>query len=195
MNFLLKKCQTCLNCTSIFLIKLKKSKLNRFRVETRILSSEAKPQKHRPSLKTNTREGNQSGRNSSGRTPKKLPPATTFLPSPIIKTKNMTEEGKTKGIAFPGDHQPSAPPQPHPAYYYGTFQGVANHQPPYPPPPPTYQPSVGFPQPSPPANIHNHIHHPYYPHGYQTVPGTFVYLISLIMRFTISHLFPSSQFS
>ncbi|KAL7592122.1 hypothetical protein Lser_V15G32659 [Lactuca serriola] len=86
----------------------------------------------------------------------------------------MTEEGKTKGIAFPGDHQPSAPPQPHPAYYYGTFQGVANHQPPYPPPPPTYQPSVGFPQPSPPANIHNHIHHPYYPHGYQTVPGIVV---------------------
>ncbi|KAI3709875.1 hypothetical protein L2E82_39643 [Cichorium intybus] len=84
----------------------------------------------------------------------------------------MTEEEKSRGIVFPGDHQPSAPSQPHPSYYYGTFQGVANHQQPYPPPPPTYQPPVGFPQPSPPPNIH--IHHPYYAHGYQTVPGIVV---------------------
>ncbi|KAK1422827.1 hypothetical protein QVD17_18116 [Tagetes erecta] len=82
----------------------------------------------------------------------------------------MTEEGKTRGVVFSGDQQPSAPPQPSPSYYYGTFQGVANH-PPYPPPPPTYQPSVGFPQPVPPP-YNARINHPqYYAHGYQTVPG------------------------
>ncbi|KVH89293.1 60S ribosomal protein L18a-like protein [Cynara cardunculus var. scolymus] len=80
----------------------------------------------------------------------------------------MTEEGKSRGVAFTVGQQPSAPPQPQPPYYYGTFQGVVNHQQPYPPPPPTYQPSLGFPQPSPPTNIHIN---PYYAHGYQTVPG------------------------
>ncbi|KAI3824627.1 hypothetical protein L1987_06091 [Smallanthus sonchifolius] len=75
----------------------------------------------------------------------------------------MSEEGKSRGVVFPADQQPSAPPQPSPSYYYGTFQGVANHQP-YPPPPATYQPSVGLPQPAPPHNVR-------YIHGYQTVPG------------------------
>ncbi|KAK9064357.1 hypothetical protein SSX86_015739 [Deinandra increscens subsp. villosa] len=82
----------------------------------------------------------------------------------------MSEEGKSRGVVFPGDQHPSAPPQHPPPYYYGTFQGVANHHhhQPY-PPPPTHQPSVGFPQPTPPHNVRNNP--PYYIHGYQTVPG------------------------
>ncbi|XP_071740683.1 uncharacterized protein [Rutidosis leptorrhynchoides] len=80
----------------------------------------------------------------------------------------MTEEGKNRAVAYSGDQHPSAPPQPPPPYnYYGTFQGVANYpqpqQPYHPPPPPP--PALGFPQPSPPHT------HPYYSHGYQTVPG------------------------
>ncbi|KAI3741503.1 hypothetical protein L1987_59177 [Smallanthus sonchifolius] len=80
----------------------------------------------------------------------------------------MSEERKSREVFFSEDQQPSAPPQPPPSYYYGTFQGVANHQP-YPPPPTTYQPSVGLPQPTPPQNVRTNP--PYYAHGYQTVPG------------------------
>ncbi|KAI3888626.1 hypothetical protein MKW92_004791 [Papaver armeniacum] len=69
------------------------------------------------------------------------------------------EEGKSKGIysGGSGDQQspPSAPPQ------YGTFQGL----------PPSYpqQPSIGYPQPVPPPGLTGAS--PYYPHGYQGIPG------------------------
>ncbi|KAK4804817.1 hypothetical protein SAY86_004634 [Trapa natans] len=54
---------------------------------------------------------------------------------------------------------------------YGTFQGVANYPPPYPPSQPT--PVIGFPQPiAPPGADPSAPSHPhYYPHGYQTVTG------------------------
>lgn len=85
------------------------------------------------------------------------------------------EDGKSRGVAFPGgpSEEASAPPPPQPQpYYYGTFQGVVNSQPP--------QPVIGFPQPMPPPAVHGNPHH-YYSHGYQTVPGkshtfTFIYL-------------------
>ncbi|KAJ0693289.1 hypothetical protein HanPI659440_Chr15g0595491 [Helianthus annuus] len=70
----------------------------------------------------------------------------------------MTQEGKSRGVLYPGE-------QPPPSYYYGTFQGVANHPPP--PAPVTYQPSVGLPQPVPPP----HIVRIDYSHSYQTAPG------------------------
>lgn len=74
----------------------------------------------------------------------------------------MSEEGKSRGVTFAGESvNPSAPPQP---YYYGTFQGVANYQPPSP-----QQPSIGFPQPVPPPGSHGNPQ--YYSHAYQTVPG------------------------
>lgn len=59
------------------------------------------------------------------------------------------------------DHPPPPP--------YGTFQGVANHPPP---------PAMGFPQPVPPPGVsgapppQSH----YYAHGYQAVPGIYIYL-------------------
>jgi len=68
----------------------------------------------------------------------------------------MSEEsGKSRG-----GEQPQAPPPP---YYYGTFQGVANYN----PPPP--HPVVGLPQPAPPVGAS--VNQPYYSLGYQTVPG------------------------
>lgn len=77
----------------------------------------------------------------------------------------MSEDGKSRGVAPYGgpSEQPSAPPTAPPPYYYGTFQGVINSQ----PPPP--QPVIGFPQPVPPPGVPGNAH--YYSHGYQTVPG------------------------
>ncbi|XP_073056129.1 large ribosomal subunit protein eL20z-like [Primulina eburnea] len=74
----------------------------------------------------------------------------------------MSEQGgeKSKG------HNPSAPPPPPPNYYYGTFQGVANYQ----PPPPSSQPVIGFPQPTHPPGFSGGPPQ-YYHHGYQIVPG------------------------
>ncbi|KAL6992270.1 hypothetical protein U1Q18_010379 [Sarracenia purpurea var. burkii] len=71
------------------------------------------------------------------------------------------EDGKSRGIAAGAgsEHQPAPPPQ----NYYGTFQGVANYQP---PPPPLV---IGFPQPAPPPG--SSVNPPYYSLGYQTVPG------------------------
>lgn len=77
----------------------------------------------------------------------------------------MSEDGKSRGVVYPGDQQQSM--------YYGTFQGVANH----PPPPVAYQPSVGLPQPTPPPHIVNI----QYAHGYQTVPGTITLLINCLV--------------
>uniref|UniRef100_A0A7N0VH66 60S ribosomal protein L18a-like protein n=1 Tax=Kalanchoe fedtschenkoi TaxID=63787 RepID=A0A7N0VH66_KALFE len=68
------------------------------------------------------------------------------------------DEGKSGG--FSGDQQSQ--------FHYGTFQGVANYQPPYPvqphynlPPPPLV---AGFPQPVPPPGLSA------YSYGYQSVP-------------------------
>ncbi|KAJ1434227.1 putative 60S ribosomal protein L18a-like protein [Sesbania bispinosa] len=81
----------------------------------------------------------------------------------------MTEEDKPR--AFSGDHHHHPPPQPQPfpAAQYGTFQGVSN----YPPPPPDPHPAIGFPHPVPPPGAVDPSAPPppYYPHGYQAVPG------------------------
>lgn len=81
----------------------------------------------------------------------------------------MTEEDKPR--AFSGDHHHPPPPQPQPfpAAQYGTFQGVSN----YPPPRPGPYPAIGFPQPVPPPGVGDPsaAPSPYYPHGYQAVPG------------------------
>lgn len=80
----------------------------------------------------------------------------------------MTEEDKPR--AFSGDHHHPPPPQPQPfpAAQYGTFQGVSN----YPPPRPGPYPAIGFPQPVPPPGVDpSAAPSPYYPHGYQAVPG------------------------
>ncbi|KAK4347355.1 hypothetical protein RND71_033694 [Anisodus tanguticus] len=73
----------------------------------------------------------------------------------------MTEEGgKNRASPATGEPLPAN-------YYYGTFQGVANHPP---PPPSQSQPVVGFPQPIPPPGASGAPPH-YYPHGYQTTHG------------------------
>ncbi|XP_041023994.1 60S ribosomal protein L18a isoform X2 [Juglans microcarpa x Juglans regia] len=74
----------------------------------------------------------------------------------------MSEDGKARGLI---DDQQSQ-------FHYGTFQGVANYNPPAPQPLP--HPVVGFPQPVPPPGFtvdsrYNHQHHHHY--GYQTVQG------------------------
>ncbi|XP_031474400.1 60S ribosomal protein L18a-like protein [Nymphaea colorata] len=60
------------------------------------------------------------------------------------------------------------PPPPPPPPYYGTFQGVPpyGHGQPY----AHGQPAIGFPQPVPPPGSVPSAP-PYFPHGYQTVPG------------------------
>ncbi|CAL0310219.1 unnamed protein product [Lupinus luteus] len=87
----------------------------------------------------------------------------------------MTEKDKPTSLS--GDHHhhhhhqppPSSQPQTYPPPQYGTFQGVSN----YPPPPPELNPAIGFPHPAPPpgATEYSDPPPPYYPHGYQAVPG------------------------
>ncbi|KAK4361325.1 hypothetical protein RND71_020277 [Anisodus tanguticus] len=70
----------------------------------------------------------------------------------------MSEEGgKNRASPATGEPLPAN-------YYYGTFQGVANH------PPPLSQPVFGIPQPIPPPGASGAPSH-YYPHGYQTAHG------------------------
>uniref|UniRef100_M1AEZ9 60S ribosomal protein L18a, plant n=1 Tax=Solanum tuberosum TaxID=4113 RepID=M1AEZ9_SOLTU len=67
------------------------------------------------------------------------------------------EDGKNRASSATGEPLPAN-------YYYGTFQGVANH----PPPPPQSHQVFGFPQPVPPPGAAG-APPQYYPHGYQTV--------------------------
>ncbi|KAL3344997.1 hypothetical protein AABB24_003357 [Solanum stoloniferum] len=69
------------------------------------------------------------------------------------------EDGKNRASSATGEPLPAN-------YYYGTFQGVANH----PPPPPQSHQVFGFPQPVPPPGAAG-APPQYYPHGYQTVHG------------------------
>ncbi|KAK7272634.1 hypothetical protein RJT34_29354 [Clitoria ternatea] len=79
----------------------------------------------------------------------------------------MTEEDKPRTLSD-HHHHPPPQPQPFPAAQYGTFQGVSN----YPPPPTEPHPAIGFPHPVPPPGAIDSAHlPPYYPHGYQAVPG------------------------
>ncbi|KAK0600544.1 hypothetical protein LWI29_016008 [Acer saccharum] len=79
----------------------------------------------------------------------------------------MSEDDKNRGVVVDHHHhqhqhhEQQPQPQPQPPPQYGTFQGVANYPPPQPP-------AVGFPQPVPPPGATSP---PYYPHGYQAVPG------------------------
>lgn len=86
----------------------------------------------------------------------------------------MNEQDKNSSRGYVD--QPSAPP-PTP-YYYGTFQGVVNSQ----PPPPPFQPVAGYSQPVPPVA--------YYSHGYQNVPGhTYSHILSNYFYFLCDYGF------
>ncbi|ESR55530.1 hypothetical protein KPL70_007182 [Citrus sinensis] len=97
-------------------------------------------------------------------------PPSQFTP-PVI---TMSEDDKNRAAVVGHQHHHHHPDQrsPPPPPQYGTFQGVANYPPPQPP-------AIGFPQPVPPpgvsgqtsSHLHHHHHSPYYPQGYQTVPG------------------------
>ncbi|KAJ0016873.1 hypothetical protein Pint_09986 [Pistacia integerrima] len=69
----------------------------------------------------------------------------------------MSEEGKGEGATGNARNQ----------NHYGTFQGVANYYPPY--PPPLHQTVIGIPQPSrPPGSV---LSTPLFAAGYQTISG------------------------
>ncbi|XP_059289079.1 large ribosomal subunit protein eL20z-like [Lycium ferocissimum] len=70
----------------------------------------------------------------------------------------VEEDGKNRASPATGEPLPGN-------YYYGTFQGVANH-----PPPQSQPPVFGFPQPTPPPGASGAPPH-YYPHAYQTAHG------------------------
>ncbi|KAF5475160.1 hypothetical protein F2P56_006996, partial [Juglans regia] len=98
------------------------------------------------------------GRRTLNQSPKKK----SLTPQSKSLLKTMSEDGKGRGLI---DDQQSQ-------FHYGTFQGVANYNPPAPQPLP--HPVVGFPQPVPPPGFtvdsrYNHQRHNHY--GYQTVEG------------------------
>ncbi|TXG66631.1 hypothetical protein EZV62_007906 [Acer yangbiense] len=97
----------------------------------------------------------------------------------------MSEDDKNRGIVVDHHHhqhqhhEQQPQPQPLPPPQYGTFQGVANYPPPQPP-------AVGFPQPVPPPGATSP---PYYPHGYQAVPGFFFFFLFTLQLFFLYDFF------